>query len=399
MNILYIYHWTKIAPAIQPNTSVNLYTGKTTNMWRFAEAVATKKNVHVHIISDYIEPKYPAVEKYGDNITIYRLEKRFPTPFGQLFRRIIDARFLAKKIIKKENIDAIFFDFSPWPPALYPTMGSYLKFNIPVVMHGDTTFKSPTLLNGVENRPDTNLMLRYIHKADVIHTLAPHQKRQFMERGYPNNRIFVIPNPVNPDKYSPKRDKGMFRKAYNIRKDEIIVSYVKGKEDRAERFLGVVAPSLLEKYDVKICMFGSLSKSLIDKYSQPNIIFAGPLPKEMFLDALATTDISFILQQESIGEHSTVTRLGELAMCGVPLIILEDKSFLWTNMEDAVLCGLDKGNDAVFKENMMKSLSTLIEDKELRKNIGRNARETAKEKFGYKITAEKMIEMFKSAVK
>src|SRR5437870_246049 len=63
-------------------------------------------------------------------------------------------------------------------------------------------------------------------EADCVVTLAEVMKRHLVERGVPADKIFVIPNAVDCDKFVPVARDGRLATKLGIAPDEIVVGYI-----------------------------------------------------------------------------------------------------------------------------------------------------------------------------
>ncbi len=389
INILVVAPWLKLVFNIYPSSKSELCLGAILMIRRFLEALAME-GVRTFVVSDYVEG-YPFLEKFSEHGEVYRLPKRGPF-LGKILRRTIDCFILSKRLIKKKNIDVVYFLTNWNVEGMYYTSLLYHCFGLPVVMLAEVDlnlFK--------RERHDVWLVQKCLKKAQALHVLTQGQRDSLVENGLAADKIFVISNTVSEKEFSPEDDLGRFRGKYGIGREEILITYVRGRVHWAEKLLDLVVPDMLKKYEnVRVCLMGF--PEFKNRASNPRIIITDYLTGDMLKDAMATTDIGLVLKRQDLPDASTSTRMAEMALAGQAIVMNQGKALTYIHGEDVILAG-DYKSDKEFKANLISALSLLIENAELRKKLANNCRKKVIETFNYASSAAKMIEMFTYALK
>ena len=390
MNILFVHNWIKLSPEIVKRGFVEgkPVGGKNTNMWRYIEAFSTNSDVEAHVITEPIK-NYPTVEQYN-NIYIHHLSG------NKIWRRFHQTQQLAKQIVEKHNIQAIFYDFTPLN-YMYLSIVPLLKLNIPIIAHTDFDFF----------RWDVPIQKKLLHKCRALHTLTEIYKQHFIRHGF--NNVHVIPSPINTTHYSPSADSGKFREKHGLN-NKTIITYVRGRDLLAEQFIKKVTPYFKE---VMFCFVGGFNFPAIRR---DNILFTGVVPQNELIEIIATSDLCLSSEEEfgslplstklifymgiegllqrTVECTSLVTRLMEYSACATPTLAVRSKAITNAFQEEKEVFLVNNR-----KKDWINVIRNLLKNPELMREVGINARKRVEKNYSYEPTANKMIEMFKSAMK
>lgn len=220
-------------------------------------------------------------------------------------------------------------------------------------------------------------------------------KREILENyNVPEEKITVIPNGVDLEEFSPDPQKRIeIRNQYNIDENDIVLLFT-GYEFRRKGLEYVIKALPDIGKNAKLFAVGKSNPKPFQKLANKlgvsdNVIFTGFVQE--IKDYYAASDIFvFPSTYEPFGLVIT-----EAMATGIPAITsdLAGAAELITNGYDGLLLSDPENvNDIVEKINM------LIEDENLRKQMGKNARKTA-ENYSWDEIARRTIEVYKEVAK
>ncbi len=307
------------------------------------------KNVEFHILTyNYSEPKYK-------NIVVHEV------PHIKKFRGIsylLNGYKIAKKIIEKEEIDIIHSHYA-FPQGY---LGAILKdkYNIPFILtlHGSDVFKLKNSFLG-------SYFFNYsINSADEIICVS-REIKNMVGRGR------VIYNGV--DNYYNKGDEGfiLFVGSFVPQKGVDILAEV--SRDINYKFIFIGDGPLFNK---------------VKKITKDNVILLGKKDHNEVIDYISRC--SFLVVP------SRVEGLGLVALeafsCSKPVVA--------NNVGGLKEIVIDKYNGLLSnnKEELRENIITLIENKQLREKLGKNAKEFSK-KFSWKNMAKEVLSVYQKFLK
>jgi len=116
-------------------------------------------------------------------------------------------------------------------------------------------------------------------------------------------------------------------------------------------------------------------------------------PHDKIIEETQKADVIFSFYDPKIpnNRYASPNKLFEAMMCGKPILVNSDTSM--AKIVSLNKCGLiiEYGNEEELKNNLLK----LIEDKELLKNLGLNARKTYENKYNWTIMEKRLINAYK----
>ncbi|MCC6127009.1 MAG: glycosyltransferase [Pirellulales bacterium] len=244
----------------------------------------------------------------------------------------------------------------------------------PIVIHGE---------HGVmEERPRNVMIQRWLWSKvrQVAAVSAPLADRMAQVVNFPRNRIQVIPNGVDTERFRPCRERrSEWRRDFDLPEAEFTVGMV-ARLVPVKNHLGMLqALALLkergENAVLAIAGSGPLRESLQAAARDLNICdrvrFLGDIPQiERFLNALD----AFVLNSVSEGMSNTVL---EAMACGLPVVATAVGSNSLLLDEGKAGCLIPAEN----AEALARNLEQLMRDRPLREELGRIARVRVEKHF------------------
>lgn len=248
-------------------------------------------------------------------------------------------------------------------------------------------------------------MLNLRH-ADVIVVVSEVLKEELISRGIGAERIFVNPNGVHPDLYSPEIDSSKIRTQYSLQ-NKFVYGFLgtfgpwHGTEVLTEAFGKLLQQKPDLKGKIALLLVGDgktmpLVQQVIEKYSiQDSVILSGLVPQEQGPFYLAACDVLVspnINNPDNSKFFCSPIKLFEYMSMSKPIIAsdLEQLGEILQHEETALLT--EPGN----VEQLTASLYTLYTDKELRDSIAIAARKEAIEKHTWEMHTKKTLDFLKS---
>lgn len=205
-----------------------------------------------------------------------------------------------------------------------------------------------------------------------------------------NDKIDIIPNGVDLDKFKIKYDSNKFRATYKIEKsDKIVLSVCRIAENKGLQYLMNAAPKIIEKMpNVKFVMIGKdwgMKDKLIEIAKKNNflnkIIFPGKLADKEMIKFYKDSDVFVlpsiggeafgivILEAMAAGKPVVASNIG-----GIPCVLHDNRNGFLTSPKDS--------------PTLAKKITKLLTDKILYNQISRNNLEEIKQYSWENVTKE-----------
>jgi len=239
-----------------------------------------------------------------------------------------------------------------------------------------------------------------LFNASKIFVLNKFEFNQCKQLGIPDEKIEIVPNPIDLNLFKKMPERGYFRRKYKIPLDSKVILYlgrihkIKGVDILVKAFAYLIREKHLKDKDILLVIAGpddgylKYTKMLvsylnIDKY----VLFTGPLYGQTKIAAYVDADICVF---PSRYETFPVTLL-EVYACGKPVIASSVGGLidLVINGKTGVL--VEPGNE----RSLMRAISFLINNPELIKKMGDNGKEYVK-KFDIKKIVERLEKIYKN---
>lgn len=343
-----------------------------------------KKNHEIYIFSSSINKK-ESIEKYG-NINIFRYKKSF-----QIGRSPVSLDLLHKplKTIKKLDIVHAHLGNLPAPVIAY-RYAKKKKRPLVITYHGEPihTYGSPLRQLGVlfQRMYYTDKLLS---NADRIIALSENSINQSHFLRKYRDKIRVIPNGINLDDYNIELSKEECRKKINVPLDKHVIlfvgSLVKFKAvDILFKAMKQIIKTIPDSYliiigdgPLRTHLEAQAKKNDIDKY----VRFVGTINDTSLKAVYYKSSDIFILP--SLVECFPIVLL-EASATGIPLLVsnLESLKAIIRDDHNGVFFNTGNENDLALK------IMYLLQNDNLRRKIGDNAKEMVKEYTWEKISKE-----------
>jgi len=212
-------------------------------------------------------------------------------------------------------------------------------------------------------------------------------KKEILENyNIPEEKITVIPIGINPEEFEPNSPKRLeIRRKYNISEDDILLIFC-GYEFKRKGLEYIIKALPLVKGNVKLVVVGkdntkpykrlAISLGVLDK-----IVFTGFVPE--IKDYYTASDI-FVFP--TFYEAFSQVML-EAAASGLPILITKVYG-----AEELITDGINGFFIERNPEDIASKINLLMQNENLRKQIGNNARETAK-KYSWEKVAKRTLEV------
>ena len=208
------------------------------------------------------------------------------------------------------------------------------RFDLPVVYEVRGVFDGPVVTEGRERqrvrRADTEV--RVMAEADAVVTLAETMRGEFVERGIAAEKIFVIPNGVDPEAFAPIPADPATRAKYGL-EERFVIGYISNLDHPREDFETLIAATARLASggrDVACLIVGDgTRRSELEGVARSSgaadrIVFTGQVPHEQVRGLYALID-AFIVPRRDERAARLVTPLKpfEAMAMARPLIVAD----------------------------------------------------------------------------
>lgn len=245
-------------------------------------------------------------------------------------------------------------------------------------------------LKGLAHR----IQMQVFQRADGLVAVSTPIKTHLVSLGVPQEKIRLIHNGADCERFSPVIDGRSIRKKYDLA-DELVVGFVGGflPWQGVETLLDVALDLVEPAHNIHFMLVGpahhwsSLGDSLQRKMEQANesglVIFTGAVPHQDVPHYLAAMDIVTV---PDFNEYGNPIKIFEYMAMGKPLIAPRVPSIaeIVTHGQDGWL--MERSSPG----NLLAAILELERNWELRVQIGARAREKALQKFTWQRSAHQL---------
>ena len=301
---------------------------------------------------------------------------------------LLDPHLIVKLLFvcKKERIDLIQCEF---PVTALSSFIVKRLLNVPLIYdaHNIETERIGTMAN--ISRTYT-AMTRLIEKTsciicDSIFVVSERDKEQLTSWGIPEHKIEVVPNSVEPNRFSTALDRSIIRNRYKLHGKFVMIFHgvldYPPNEEATRILANSVLPNILKKYPNAYLLLVGRNPP---KISSANVIVTGFV--ENLPEHIAAADIALVPLLKGGG---TRIKILEYMASGKPVV---------STLKGAEGLNLQNGKDILMTKNpdskFIDLVFKLIEDSDLRRNIGTNARKTVELFYNWEETAQKAVQVY-----
>ena len=301
-----------------------------------------------------------------------------------------------KGLIKKEKIDFIYERY-----AFFCFAGAYLakKYDIPIILEVNEI----SGIKRIRGQALVNLAKRIekwiFNKVDAIVTVSSFLKKRIGSKGIDSDKIYVIPNAVNIEKFNAGTDGIEIRNRFNLN-GKTVLGFAGWFAwwDNLELLVNTVSGMVKEKANLHLVLIGDgdkreeLEHKAIRRGVNDNITFAGKVSRKKMPDFIQAIDICVLPHSNPFG--SPVVLFEYMAM-GKAVVAPR-----LGPMEDVITDGV---NGVLFEpkdeNSLRKCLLDLINDSHKREKIGKEARNTVLSRHLWRHNAERVVQMYNGVTK
>jgi glycosyltransferase involved in cell wall biosynthesis len=235
----------------------------------------------------------------------------------------------------------------------------------------------------------------YANKCDAVITPTPSVIEIIRNWGVTNKNIFAIPTGVEEKEIS-NFDRVKVREKYAIMDDEILLTLItRFTEEKNTQFVFDALKDVLRANPkVKFMAVGDgYLLPELKAYAKKNkleskVIFSGFISWEELRNYFAAGDI-FVYGSKSETQGTVLT---EAMYSGLPIVAVRA-----TGVRDIVEDGKTGFLVSEDKAEFQTAVQKLIDNENLRKNFGEEAKRVAREKYTAKICAQKMLKVYEES--
>jgi glycosyltransferase involved in cell wall biosynthesis/SAM-dependent methyltransferase len=236
-------------------------------------------------------------------------------------------------------------------------------------------------------------LIRYV---DCFIAVNREAKEALMKMGLGGNKVTQIPNGVDEDLFKPAswKEKEYLKETCGVKGYPIIVSVGRLIKRKRLDLLIDALPKIKENFPQVVLLVvgpgsekGKLEQLAKRKGVFENTIFIGRCERERLLNLLKISDL-FVLPSESEGIPNALL---EAMAVGLPVIASKINGItdVISNEHDGLLFVPAEEKD------LLEKVFTLLENEELRRKIGRKARETVEKRFSFEIIGQEYYDLYK----
>lgn len=364
--------------------------GTPSRILRMAESLA-RRGHKVHVVTYHFGKD---IETHG--IEIHRIrnagfEPNFAPGPTILKLAVLDPLLFFKllRIIEEKSIDLVHAHH--FEGALVSYAVRSIK-KVPVIYDAHTTLTDELPSYGPWNiKGIARFLDRFVpRKADYIVAVSSRIRESILGQGIPKERLSVIPTGVNLGDFVNADPDGV-RQKHKLGSARIVI-YTGTLEEyqNIDLLLGAMQ-HVLEKFgDVNLLLVGREKTRKFAELSdrlgiQDNVHFVGEEPFSAIPDYLACADVAVTSRVNCPGVPQKLTNY---MMAGKAIVGFRGSASLLSHGVN----GLVVENGDV--EAMAESIVMLLKDPLLRRTLGQNAQETAREKFNWDFLSKKLEEKY-----
>ena len=288
------------------------------------------------------------------------------------------------RIGKEQKFDFIFTIFHPFHLVPRAAVGCGKELKIPVIIKvDDAIYQKASGLKNLQRKLEKMYNSKTLQQGNKI--LVPNEYTKKLVSEYYNvetNKIGIITNGTEVKNFQEA----------NLDSDQIIFSGAMYHHRGIDILLEAVKEIVKEKPQTKLVLLGDgpemnqLKKIAQENKLEENVDFKGWIDRNKIPEYLATSSIGIgPLRSTEVTKYALPIKVLEYMSAGLPIIAAKN-----TLPEDI----LEEGKNGFFINNsteLVEKILELLNNKELRKKMGKNSKEMVK-KFDWKNVTESIIQ-------
>jgi glycosyltransferase involved in cell wall biosynthesis len=335
------------------------------------------------------------------NIKIHYIKS--PIKFWKFHRIFYSIEFYYKcsSIIKKERPDILQEREVLW--RTYLNFGGPLlahKYNIPYVLevNAPILYERGRYHSYISRELEKIFEKRLFAKVNKIIVVSNVLKSYLLTMGVSEEKIAVVPNGADEDMFNPDISGLEIRKSYQL-EDKKVICY-SGSLDQQWQGIGDILKSakIINSSDpsVRFLIIGNTEgQEVMVKLAPDNVIFTGQIEHINVPAYLAAADIllaPYKLEEDfrDVGFYNSPVKLFEYMAMGKPIITSNIGQ-----IEEIIEHGktglmIEPGN----YNELARNILTLMEDEQLKKKLGKNARIEVEKNYTWERNARKIMTIY-----
>lgn len=266
------------------------------------------------------------------------------------------------------------------------------KLGVPYILQAHGSLPSKLSRQNLKRIYDFFWGKKLLHDAAKVIAVTKKEVEQYYDFDLPIDKIEIIPNGINLSDFEQLPEPGIFRRKYNLAKDEKIILFL-GRIDKTKGvdFLVKAFVKILKKLDLaKLVIAGpddgyltSLKTVIVNLGINDKVLFTGPLYGEDKLKAYVDADIFVNPRSDEI---FGLVFLEALA-CGTPVIC--SKGCGIADIIDGQ-AGFAVPND---EDELSNAILLLVNNNDLRQQFAKRGRKLVQQ-FGWSKIAEQIENVY-----
>lgn len=270
-----------------------------------------------------------------------------------------------------------------------------IKHNIPYIMQAHGSILK------IVSRKSIKLLYDWVWGYNIINhlskciALSESEKESYCIAGIPENKIEIIPNGVDLEKFNTFPKQGLFRAKYNLTEEKIIIYLGRLHKSKGIDILPSTLLKLLEKINnVKLVFVGpddgyadEIKKTIKSYNLNNNVLFTGLVSEEEKVMALIDGDV-FITPQF----YGFPISFLESWACGLPVVTTNNgDSIPWINENVGYVTNFDSSE-------LAEALFNILNDPDKKEKFGNNAKILVQNELNWKVIVKQIEAFYESCI-
>ena len=266
------------------------------------------------------------------------------------------------------------------------------KYNIPLILEANE-------VSGIKDRARKqsfqwlcSIFERYLFRRCIsIHTVSSYLKNMIIHQGVDESAVEVIPNAIDPDKFSGVKDSGNLLEKYKL-ENKTVIGFAGWFDnwDRLDLLINIYRSIKAKRNDLALVLVGDGEvlnhvREEVEKHKLEDVILTGAVTRDTVHQYLSLLDIAVITHSNEFGSPVVM-----FEFMGLKIPIIAPKLLPITdvlkNDETAMLF------DVLDMDQLEKQVVYLLENKKQCEKLSENAYELLMSQHTWLQNAEHIIE-------